>query len=153
MQKNKVFIVLTAALFIFAAVGLSAQSMEIIDDLLGQESANFGESVYMITVGGGIVDESASISEAMEAASEKKWIRSKTSADDTITLGEVSLLTMKALKIRGGLMYKLFPTPRYAVRELAYLEIFRGEAHPNNEISGEDVVKLLSQAISWKEDK
>ena len=150
MQKNNVFLILTAVLFIISAVGVSAQSAAVVDELLGQETAKFGESVYMITVGSGLVDDSASIPEAMKAAAEEKWISSRDEAGDEISLGELSLLTMKAFKIHGGVMYMLFHSPRYAVRELAYLDIVRGEAHPGNTLSGEDVLDILSRTISMK---
>ncbi|MDC7227357.1 MAG: hypothetical protein PQJ61_11400 [Spirochaetales bacterium] len=151
MQKIKVFLILTSLLIFISAVGLSAQSMNIIDDLLDQEVAEYGEAVYLITVGSGAVNESASISEAMSTAAEEKWISKRADADDSISLGEVSYIIMKSLKIRGGLMYKLFPSPRYAVRELAYLEIVTGQAHPGDNLSGEDVMNILSRAIDFKE--
>ena len=153
MQKNNVFLIFTALIFLISAVCVSAQSSDIVDDLLDQGTAKFGESVYMITVGSGVVDESASIETAMKTAAEKHWIKSRDDAKDDISLGEVAFITMKALKMHGGLMYLIFPSPRYAVRELAYLGIIQGEAHPGNPLSGEDVMDILSKAIALKGGK
>jgi hypothetical protein len=153
MQKINVFLIISAVILLFGTVNVTAQSMEIIDDLLLAETADFGSSVYMIAVGSGLADESVSISEAVDLISENKWNKSRKKADDPISLGELSFITMKALKMHGGLMYSLMPSSRYAVRELAYLGLIEGEAHPGNKVNGEDVLNILSQAIALKEAK
>ena len=151
MQKIKVFLICTAVIFLIGAAGVTAQSMDIIDNLLESETADFGDSVYMIAVGSGIADESVSTSEAVNIISEKKWNKSGKKAGDQITVGEMSFITMKALKIRGGLMYTLMPSGRYAAREFAYLGLIEGGAHPGDKMKGADVLNILSQAIALKE--
>lgn len=151
MQKIKVFLICIAIIFLISAAGVTAQSMDIIDNLLESKTANFGASVYMIAVGSGIADESVSISEAVDIISEKKWNKSRKEADEPITLGEMSFITMKALKLPGGIMYSLIPSARYALREFAYLGLIEGGAHPGDEIRGTDVLNILSQAIALKE--
>jgi hypothetical protein len=42
---------------------------------------------------------------------------SPVSADNPISLGEVSLLIMKAFALKGGIAYFLFPVSRYACGE------------------------------------
>ncbi len=153
MQKNHVFLILTVALLVFAAAGVFAQSADIVDNLLSQENARFGEAVYMIAVGSGLASESVSIADAVKIIKDKHWTGAFKNSTDPITLGEVSFITMKALKIHGGLMYTLFPSPRYAVRELAYLGFIEGEAHPGNKMKGDQVLEILSKAIAFKEGK
>ena len=51
---------------------------------------------------------------------------------------------MKAFGEKGGLMYRLVPGPRYAVRELAYQGLVHGKVHSGRFPSGQEVVQLLS---------
>jgi hypothetical protein len=57
---------------------------------------------------------------------------------------------MKAFDEKGGLMYRLFPGPRYAVRELAYLGLVHGKAHSGRFPSGQEVVQILSSYLDRK---
>ena len=152
MQKNKVFFILTAILFMITFSNLSAQSNEVVDNLLLAKEAGFGETAYMIAVGSGLADESISTAEAVSIISEKKWNRQNKTAGDKITLGETSFLIMKALEMKGGIMYSLMPSPRYAVRELNYLGLLNTEPHPNRSVSGKDVLDILAEAIALKEE-
>lgn len=151
MQKIKVFIVSIVILTVITAAGISAQSMQIMDDLLAMTEADFGNSVYMITVGSGIADESVSVDEAVELITAKGWNKTGKSADKTVTLGELSYIIMQTLDMSGGIMYSLLPSPRYAVREFDYLGLITGDSHPGSKVSGEDVIRILSGAIELKE--
>lgn len=152
MQKTKVFFILAAAMLIFTA-SIYAQSNEIVDNLLLAQEAGFGEAVYMITVGSGLADENISEADAVKLVSDKRWNKGNKKVDDKITLGEASFIIMKSLKINGGLMYTLFPSPRYAVRELDYLGLINTEPHPGRKVSGQDFLDILSKAIALKEKK
>ncbi len=151
MQKNKVFLIFTAVIILVGAASLNAQSMEIVDNLLASGEAGFGESVYMIAVGSGIADENATINDAVNIITENKWNKSHKEASDPVTLGEMSYIIMQAFGMKGGIMYTLFPSPRYAVRELVFLEVLDSGAHPNKTVTGEDVINILSKAIELKE--
>jgi len=151
MQKIKVFLSSIVVIFVIAVAGVSGQSMQIMDDLLATATADFGDSVYMIAIGSGIADDSVTVSEAVELISKKGWNVSNKTAEEAVNLGELSFVIMQALDMKGGIMYSLIPSPRYAVRELNYLGLIDGEAHPGNPVRGSDVIKILSGAIEIKE--
>ena len=58
---------------------------------------------------------------------------------------------MKAFNLGGGLMYTLFPGPRYAYRELTFLNLLSSKGGPYREVSGLEVVNTLSRVLNWKE--
>ncbi|MBI9105848.1 MAG: hypothetical protein JEZ04_03830 [Spirochaetales bacterium] len=152
MQKIKVFIVSIVVFMVITSAAISAQSTEVVDNLLSSETAGFGDSVYMIAVGSGLADDdSVSVSEAVVLVNGKGWNVSQKSADQAISLGELSFIIMQALDIEGGIMYSLMPSPRYAVRELKFLDLITEEAHPDKTVSGGDVINILSEAINMKE--
>ena len=58
---------------------------------------------------------------------------------------------MKAFEIPGGLLYALFPGPRYACNELAYLGFIKGNNSPYRTLSGEEMLRMMGYALGWKE--
>jgi hypothetical protein len=72
--------------------------------------------------------------------------------DDPVTLGEFSYLVMENLGIQGGLMYRMIPGPRYAARELEYLEFLLGSGAPNRALSGQEMLHVMGQALDFTSD-
>jgi hypothetical protein len=56
---------------------------------------------------------------------------------------------MVAFGLKGGLMYSLFPGPRYAYRELLYLKIIQGRADGGSAVSGERLLHIIAQALRY----
>jgi hypothetical protein len=84
---------------------------------------------------------------AWEAALEKRWL--KGGPDESISLKEASFLVMSAFGLKGGLMYSLFPGPRYAYRELLYLKIIQGRANEGFTVSGERLLQIIGRASQY----
>ena len=140
-----------ACLLLVIGLPLSAQSNEIIDELLDQEQARYGLAVYLALVSVDMLPEDAIEEEAIEALKQKGWGVPIKGPEDTILLGEFAFLVMKALDLPGGILYVIFPGPRYASRELNYQRIVLGRNNPYKVLSGEDVAGILGRALRWKE--
>ncbi len=132
---------------------LSAQSNALIDDFLAEESASFGKAVYFVMAASAIIAEDSSLEGAVNALGARGWLVKDKKPDEPITLGEYSLLIMKALDIHGGIMYRIFPRPRYAARELDYLGFIVGKSHPGRSISGEEALRMLGRILEWREEQ
>ena len=130
---------------------LTAQSNELIDELLDQEQARYGLAVYLALVSVEMLPEDAIEEEAIEVLGQKGWGVPIKAPEDTILLGEFAFLVMKALDLPGGLMYLIFPGPRYASRELNFRRITLGRNNPYKVLSGDDVAGILGRALRWKE--
>jgi len=147
MKKPSVLRVLLLSI----ALPLAAQSNQLLDQLLDQPAASFGDVVYMTLSAAKLVPETATPQEALEALQAQNWKVQILPADAPMPLGEYSFLLMKAFKLSGGLFYNLFPGPRYAVRELGYLKIIPTDARPNRMLSGEEAVRILGNVMARKE--
>ena len=145
----KVFFLLF--LFIFTGLNLIAQSDEVIDELLAEKKASFGKSAYIVLTATGMISEDASEDKALSLIREKGWKSLKKDIEEPINLGELSYIIMKAFEMKGGLMYTLFPRPRYASRELSYLGMISGSFEMYRVPSGEEVLRILGRVIDWKE--
>lgn len=147
MRKDLCFLILSV-FFVLKGGFVFAQSNEIIDKLLDEKIALFGETVYISLAAAGLIQESASIEESITILETKNWgiVKSK---DDPISLGEYSYLLMKIFDLKGGLMYSLSPGPRYACREFEYLGFIKLKPTPYRNISGEEVLQILGKLLTW----
>jgi len=88
---------------------------------------------------------------AFEQAVERGWLKSA-SPDEKITLGRLSFLFMKAFEMTGGLMYRIFPGPRYAYRTMLSRNFIHGDSDPAMTVSGDRFLLILGRILSAEGD-
>lgn len=136
------------ACLIFTAV--SAQSNEILDGILAQQQATFADTAYLVMVGGGLVQDSASPADAFALARSTGWVPKTATADSPVGLESFCYLAMKALKINGGIGWIIFGSSRYAYRELVARGIANSSGGPLRIVSGDEVVRMLGELSALK---
>lgn len=129
-----------------------AQSNQIIDEVLAEDEARFGHAAYLALLASGAVPPEATVEEVYAGFDWGRWNLSQKGIDDRVTLGEFSYLVMESLDISGGIMYSISPGPRYAARELAYLDFYLGNGSPYRSVSGEEMLHVLGQALAYVEE-
>ena len=142
---------LLVALLLAVAANIFAQSNQVVDRLLDEKPAAFGDAAYVILSAVGFVTENATGDEATAAVAERKLLKETPSASSPVTLGQACFLIMETQGIKGGLLYSLFPGPRYAARELAAKGFLKENTHPNRVINGEEVMWILGAVLNSKE--
>jgi len=153
MNKAILTSLLTGFLFVIGVCTLPAQSNEVVDRLLEQERATYGHSAYMVLTSLGEIPEDASVQEAAKRLSAEGWSLKPRSAEQPITLGEYSYMLIEAFDIKGGIMYTIFPGPRYAAKELKFLEFIPGSSTPGRSLDGAEAVQILGRLLRWKEER
>ncbi|OQY35642.1 MAG: hypothetical protein B6241_00170 [Spirochaetaceae bacterium 4572_59] len=151
-MKNVSFFTLFFMFFLFLA-NLSAQSNEMMDQFFSNDQADLGTSTYLILASAGKIEESSSIEDALLWL-EKEDISNmmiNLDAGRDITYGELAYLMMEVYSIKGGLMYSIFPGPRYAAREVAYRKWISGRSMPGRSLKPNEVVNALMQLIDEME--
>ncbi len=74
-------------------------------------------------------------------------------ANQAVQRGTVAKVLCHILDIQGGLSMRLIgPHPRYATRELVYLEVFP-PCSPNQSMSGIEFVDAISRSETYQEDR
>jgi hypothetical protein len=86
---------------------------------------------------------------AFDTARKRNWLTPRSEAGRPARLGEVSLLIMKSFGLKGGLMYRLFPNPRYACRELVHLKIIQGKNDPGIRVEGYQFLHILGRVLTY----
>lgn len=149
---RKLTLLLALVLLAGAANGWG-QSNELLDALFEESATTLGQAAYLVLTAAGLLAEEATPAEAATALAGQGWIVPQRPAQEPLTLGEYSHLLMQAFQLEGGLMYRLFPGPRYAGRELAYLRLIRGDTSPYRSFSGEEAIGILGRLLEWKEEQ
>ncbi len=144
---------LLIALLISACMPLPAQSNQVLDQLLDQPEAGFGIVVSLTLAAAGIVPNTATGEEAVQALRKQGWDVAPRPTDAPILLGDYAYLLMRAFHMSGGVLYSLLPGPRYAARELGYLKLIPTDARPLRTVSGEEAVRILGNVMAYAETR
>ena len=144
-MKNVILVMLLGA-----AAGLYAQSAKEVDLLLSDPRVSYARAARYILPAAGILSASASESDAFKAALEQGWLPDGADPAAPIRLDESAYLILRAFSLEGGLMYRLFPGPRYAYRELVYRQFIQGRRDPAQPVPGERLVRILGRALDAK---
>jgi hypothetical protein len=90
---------------------------------------------------------------AFREAAEQGWLPKGAGPEKEATLGGLSFLVMRAFGFKGGLLYRLFPGPRYAYRELVYRGIIQDQSGPSQKVSGFRLLSLVGRLLDETGDE
>ena len=133
--------------FIFPAL-LPAQTAAELDRLLAAPAVSCAQSAHFVLSSLADVGAGDNAAAAFASAVEKGWFNKGKSADDPIAMKDLSYLLMKAFNISGGLMYRIFPCPRYAFRTMISRGFIQGASDPAMKVSGERFLLILGNVLS-----
>jgi hypothetical protein len=150
MFKNRLLVLLLTLLWVTAAA--VSQSNEQIDTILAEETATLGSAAYIALSAAGEIPDAASSDDAVAVAQERGWLEASASASDPATFGQFSYMTMEAAGVSGGLMYLIFPGPRYAAREFVYQDWSPQQIAPGATISGELMLRIAGNFAQQVEE-
>ncbi len=137
---------LLVALFLVATL-LSAQSNEMIDSILSEEVATIGSAAYVALSAAELINDDTTPSRAVSVAVEAGWLPEGTDAGAPATFGRLAYMLMGALDVKGGLMYRIFPGPRYAAREFVYKGWSPERRGPNDSVSGQFLLRVTGNFL------
>ena len=121
---------------------LPAQTAAELEAVLDDPAISYSQAArFVMAASGGSADE------AFESAAARRWLPRGASADDPIRLGALSHLLMKAFGLKGGMMYAIFPGPRYAYRSMVSRSFIQGSSDPAMIVSGERFLLILGNVL------
>lgn len=142
--------VILVLFFMASAAGIHAQPAKEVDLLLADPQVSYARAARYVLPAADILPVSASEADAFKAALEKGWLPEGADPASPIRLDESAYLVMSAFSLRGGLLYRLFPGPRYAYRELVYKQYIQGRRDPAQPVPGERLVRILGRVLDAK---
>jgi len=150
IQRRAVSIIAAGFLFIMP-VFVSAQTAAELETVLGAGNVTCAQAAGFVLAAANDTAVKNTPKDAFEQAITKGWFPQGTTPEENITLGRLSFLLMKAFNIKGGLMYTLFPGPRYAFRAMVSRSYIQGAADPAMKVSGERFLLILGKVLNAAE--
>ena len=148
MQKK--FLFLAAVCLLFAGLSfVHAQTAAELEAVLSDPALSCAQAALFVASsspnGGAYAGDG--LNEAFALAMERRWFPKGTEPGEIINMGKLSFLLMKAFDIKGGLMYRIFPGPRYAFRSMVSKSYIQEAADPDMKASGEYFLNILGRVI------
>jgi len=121
-------------------IGSTAVELETV---LEAPAVTCGQAAMFVLNSAGI-DYSGS---SFDYAVSKGWLKNAAPGNQ-ISMKALSFLIMKAFSIKGDIMYRLFPGPRYAYRSMVSLSYIQGVSDPSMKISGDRFLLILGNVLT-----
>ncbi|MFP3043749.1 hypothetical protein LQZ19_18210 [Treponema primitia] len=133
-------------LFLLLPGFAQAQTATLMDSALESQKLSAAQAAYFVLTAAELIPADVGIEAAFAQARANKWLSAKT-ADSPIKIGELSYLIMRAFKLKGSLLYQLFPGPRYAFRELVYRRFIPPPGDPTREVTGPQFFQIVGNVL------
>ena len=147
MRHQKNLFPLISLLFCAAPVLLPAQTAAELDAILESSAMNCAEAAWFVYASTAESPDIDAPPAAFAWAMHKGWLPARAAPDDPVTLGTLSFLIMQAFDLKGGLLYRIFPGPRYAFRSMVSRSFIQGAADPAMQVSGERFLMILGNVL------
>lgn len=140
-------IIVIAVGVLFTTATSFGQSAEKVDKILETEKATFGQAAYLIQTALNGGSDGLDFDTAFDRfkSEHQNLIRDSVTADDVIPAKTYAFLLMKAFDVKGGMMYRIYPCPRYAYRDLRYLAVIQGKNNPTASMTGTTMLQIFSR--------
>lgn len=152
MKKNAFLVLFLMVFYNF----ISAQSADSVTELLNSRDVNLLQVSYFATVYLGLSTDEISYNDAVTVLDEYiKFPKIKNSQNprDALTYEELSYFCTRVWNIKGGMMYRITKSPRYALRELKSLGYVSSNIDPNILVPGRDALTIMTKCAEYAETK
>ena len=133
-----------------AAQGAGVDDNAVIDSILAQKAITWENAAWLVGRATQLLDDNTTPADAVQKAVSAGWGPVSRSPEAPLDLRSYSYAVFKALAFPPGLMYRIFPGPRYALRELTFRKIVPVTLPPDKPVTGEEAMRYLQAAQDWK---
>lgn len=148
MLKNKLR-VLFLSLLAFFAVSAYAQNADVVSALLEEDKATLGQVSYLCATQMGLIPETASEDQAVEALKQAGIIKDspRLTAASPVRMNQFAYILCESWNIQESLMYRLMPNKRYAFMQLKALGIMPQSTVGLKKVTGQEVLNCITVCI------
>ena len=140
------YTIIAVVFLVLSPAFLPAQTAAELETVLETPAVTCAQAARFVTASSGSAASSGS--DDFQQAIEKGWFPQGTTPDESITLGKLSFLIMRAFDIKGGMMYAILPGPRYAFRTMVSRSFIQGAADPAMTVNGERFLHILGRVLN-----
>lgn len=142
--------ILTCIVSILVSFAYS-QSAEKVSEVVNTDEVRLGQAAYFSAVALGLCGDDAGEADAVDALKREGILKDTLRADDTLTVKCLAWLLVNTYKTDRGLFLRLFPTERYAFRELKTDGIIPMAYDPYRTLNGRETLALITDCINFYE--
>jgi len=125
----------------------NAQAADKVTEMIKTDKATWGQVCYFSAVYLGLTDEDSSTVTAAQALVQEGFIKPVADVNSPITLEQIAYICAKTWKIKGSLLYTIFPCPRYAFRMLKADGIIPATADPMKISTGHETLNIFNACM------
>lgn len=144
--------VLWPAVLVYLASTAVAQQASFTASYAASDAVTGERTIYLLGIAVGRLEPGTPFS---AAAVEQALVRgAETYATGApLALGEFAYLLSNYFQIEPGMMGRLFPGPRYALRDLRRERIILLEADASSPVPGDVALRTIRRALAWGENR
>ncbi|MCI1208836.1 MAG: hypothetical protein LKF96_05265 [Treponema sp.] len=145
MKKVVTFLFLS----VFATGIIFSQEAQFLDGILSAGTVKWSDAVTLVLSAADRLPEDAITDEnqAWKIFEKENWFKKLPEKQQPVSTAEYSYLIAKSFGMKGGIWYSLFPSPRYAFRELEFRGILPAATDPGTKIDGSTALYILQNAL------
>ncbi|MBO5826265.1 MAG: hypothetical protein J6R03_06520 [Treponema sp.] len=145
-MKRLFFVIFS--LFLLGGV-VSAQSSQIVTDILNTEEVTYGQVCYLSAIHQGFISEDTTLDDAVKILYEKKQTPELLSTTTPACMVNLSYIYMQMWpNVDGGLFFRLTNgSPRYALKKLKADGIIEDTVDPLETLSGKEALDILTSCM------
>ena len=147
MQKNIFFILFLSIL----CSALSAQSSDSITKMLDSKTVTFNEVSYFAAAYLDLEQDTVNLDNAASVLQSAVKFPKLKNTEGALCFKDFAYICMRVWNIPGSLNYRLFKSPRYALRELKALRCIPPFTDPDAYITGRDMLYVMSKCAAAAE--
>ena len=138
------------ALCFIALCAVSAQSADIIGDIIKEEKTTWKSLTYLAYYSDDDnVDKTISLTDAFDYFSNAGIIPSGVTPDTLLRYDDMSLFLLKAFDIKAtSILYYCFHSRHYAFRQMKYYGVIKPDAFPGDKMTGSFFVTIMGKFSS-----
>ena len=137
-----------AFFLIFSVVSAYSQSAEYITEMLETDEVNFSQIAYLVATHLEFLPDTATEQQAMNVVNMAKISTIPEKPYNSISYKKFAQLCMNAWIKKGGLLYSITKSQRYAFKEMQSLGLIDIKKYPNQHLSGKEALNIMTKCIT-----
>lgn len=127
------------------------QSADFVSKMIESPCVTYEDAAYFCAINLGLIQETDSANEALVALDREKVFSMPENPTANITYDAFANMCLKTWKIKGGLLYTITKSNRYAFKEMQYLGFIPNSEDPKSEVSGIQMLNMFTRCIEMAE--
>ncbi len=143
-MKKTIIFTFIALIFSFS---ISAQNADLVTKIIETEKVSFSQIAYFSATYLEYLPDIATEQEAVNAISLRGICTIPENPYKPITYQKFAQICMNTWIKKGGLMYSITKSPRYAFREMQSIGLVDYAKYPNQSLTGKEALNIMSKCI------